>query len=81
MKKTIVIPVIVVLLLALAITAYASTGAIRKDVTYRNIKITLNGEALTPKDVNGIPTEPFIMDDSTYLPVRAIAEALGIDVG
>ena len=81
MKKTIVIPIIVVLLLALAVTAFASTGAVSKTITYRNIKITLDGKELTPKDVNGTPTEPFIMDDSTYLPVRAVAEALGIDVG
>ena len=68
-------------MLALGITAFASTGTVKKDIAYRNIKVTLNGEVLNPKDANGNPTEPFIMDDSTYLPVRAIAEALGLEVG
>ena len=81
MKKAIAIPVVIVLFLALAISAVASTGTVNKDITYRNIQITLDGKALAPKDVNGAPTEPFIMDGSTYLPVRAVAEALGVDVG
>ena len=81
MKKAIAIPVIIVLVLALAVSASASTGTINKDITYRDIKIMLNGEELVPKDANGDPTEPFIMDGSTYLPVRAIAGTLGLDVG
>lgn len=81
MKKAIAIPVVIVLFLALAISAVASTGTVNKDITYRNIQITLDGKALAPKDVNGAPTEPFIMDGSTYLPVRAVAEALGVDIG
>ena len=80
MKKTIVIPVIVVLLLALAITAYASTGTVSKNITYRNIRIMLNGETVTPEDANGTRTEPFVMDGKTYIPIRAFAEALGIKV-
>jgi len=50
------------------------------ELVYNNIKITLNGEEVEPKDVNGNTVEPFIIDGTTYLPVRAIAGALGIDV-
>ncbi len=61
-------------------SALASTGTLSKNISYRDMKITLDGEELVPKDVNGNPTEPFIMDDSTYLPLRAIASALGLQV-
>jgi hypothetical protein len=81
MKKATTIAVIVVLLFALSVSVTASSNTISKDITYRDIKITINGEALTPTDGNGNPTEPFIMDGSTYLPVRAVAGALGLEVG
>ena len=47
---------------------------------YKNIKITLNGINIEPKDVNGNIVEPFIIDGTTYLPVRAICKALGLEV-
>lgn len=80
MKKSASIILTVMLVLALALSVSASNGTISKEVTYRDVKITLNGEAITPKDANGNPTEPFIMDGSTYLPVRAVADALGLSV-
>ena len=79
--KFLPIVIVVVLLFALSLSVTASSNTINKEITYRDVKITLNGEALVPKDANGNPTEPFIMDNSTYLPVRAIAEALGLEVG
>ena len=48
--------------------------------TYKDIKITVDGKTIEPKDANGNPVEPFIADGSTYLPVRAVAEAVGYDV-
>lgn len=52
------------------------------DVTavYNDIKIVVDGNEVTPKDVNGNLVEPFIIDGTTYLPVRALANALGEDV-
>ena len=35
---------------------------------------------IEPKDVNGNVVEPFIIDGTTYLPVRAICNALGLKV-
>lgn len=35
---------------------------------------------ITPKDTNGKVVEPFIVDGTTYLPIRAVSEALGKDV-
>ena len=47
---------------------------------YRDIKIKLNGSEITPKDATGKVVEPFIIDGTTYLPVRAVGEALGLVV-
>jgi hypothetical protein len=40
------------------------------------ISVYVNGTKITPKDSNGKEVPPFIVDGTTYLPVRAIAEAL-----
>ena len=41
----------------------------------------MDGEELIPLDSDGNYVEPFIIDGTTYLPVRGIASALGLDVG
>jgi len=63
----------------MVIPAFAATA---KQLTaqYSNIKITLNGHIITPEDANGKIIEPFIVDGTTYLPVKAIANALGFAV-
>lgn len=50
------------------------------DVTYRDIKLTLNGTEFTPTDANGNTVEPFIYNGTTYLPVRGVAQALDVKV-
>ena len=50
-------------------------------VTYNNIKIVIDGKEITPKDAAGNVVEPFIHEGTTYLPVRAVGEALGKTVG
>lgn len=44
------------------------------------IQIVIDGEKLTPKDVNGKIVHPFLSEGTTYLPVRAVSEALGQQV-
>ena len=62
------------------------TPALAQSVTkqinayYNDIKIMLNGQELIPKDAAGKVVEPFISDGTTYLPVRALSEALGLAV-
>lgn len=46
-----------------------------KNLYYNDILIKINGETIEPKDANGILVEPFTIDGTTYLPVRAVAEA------
>lgn len=47
------------------------------EVDYLDIKLVVNGKEVTPKDVNGNVVEPFAYQGTTYLPVRAVGEALG----
>lgn len=49
-------------------------------VTYRNIAVSLNGETLTLKTADQKPAEPFIYEGTTYLPLRAVAEATSAEV-
>lgn len=79
-KRIITLALALVLVFALASTVSAVTNTIQANLTYRDIKITLNGAAVDSKDANGKSVEPFIMDGTTYLPVRAVAEALGLNV-
>ena len=60
--------------------AVGTTGAKTLQADYADIKVTLDGTALTLTDVNGTAVEPFAVAGTTYLPVRAIATALGLGV-
>jgi len=60
--------------------AKSSHSTVSESITYRDIQILLNGEKLIPKGADGSIVEPFIMDGTTYLPVRAVSEALALFV-
>ena len=71
----------------LCVALVISSGAVFADslsktvtAVYNNIKIVIDGKEITPKDANGNTVEPFIIDGTTYLPVRAVSEALGKEV-
>ncbi len=59
---------------------FADTITKTVNAVYNNIKIVIDGKQITPKDANGNTVEPFIIDGTTYLPVRAVSEALGKEV-
>ena len=61
-------------------TNFASSMKDTVQRTFRDIRITMNGQAVTPKDATGKIVEPFIIDGTTYLPVRAVSNALGAKV-
>ena len=69
---------------AVIVTATLLTTAVlaAKTTTFYNvlangIKIVIDGQKITPTDANGNIVEPIIYNGTTYLPVRAVATALG----
>lgn len=60
--------------------AFASSLKKSAQLVYNNIKISLNGTTITPTDASGNVVEPFTINGTTYLPVRAISNALGLNV-
>ena len=71
---------IVAILATAAGPAIASNLTKTATLTYRDIKITLDGQTVLPTDASGNYVEPFILDGTTYLPVRGVAGALGLGV-
>lgn len=68
------------LVIGLVGTAVAATQYRQLNAAYNGIKITLDGVQVPLKDGAGNSVEPFIVDGTTYLPVRAVASALGLNV-
>jgi len=65
---------VALVLVMTASVALASSGSKTIEVFYNNIKLVVDGVPVT------MTAEPFIYEGTTYLPVRAVAEALGQDV-
>ena len=63
-------------------TAAASSTVTKKmiEVNYMGIKLVVDEVEVTPKDASGNVVEPFTSSGTTYLPVRAVANALGKEV-
>ena len=68
-----------VIMLILSLTVPVLATGFEKQITayFNDIKINMDGVLITPKDASGNIVEPFIVDGTTYLPVRAICEAIG----
>ena len=61
----------------LGCVCYAASNTKTIEALYNNIKIYVDGVKIDPKDANGNTVEPFIYNGTTYLPVRAVGEAIG----
>ena len=68
------------LIMTLVVPAAATVGKVTKELEYRDISVTLDGVKLDLRDAKGNPVEPFMFEGTNYLPVRALAEALGLNV-
>lgn len=70
---------ILILLCALPVSAHASDS---KTVVASNpgVAIFIDERLLRPVDADGAAVAPLIIDGTTYLPVRAVSEALGLRV-
>lgn len=72
--------VTMLLLVCITGSALATSGKVTKELEYRNISVTLDGEKLDLRDAKGNAVEPFMFEGTNYLPVRALAESLGLSV-
>ena len=70
--------ILTVLVAALCVTATAT--AKRSIQVEDGIGITLNGATFIPRSANGKQVSVFLYNGTTYVPVRAISEAMGMDV-
>ena len=75
MKKYIVFCLVFVIAYTTVFTAF-SAGGITKEIFYNGIKVVIDGKQAT-FDEN---SQPFVMDGTTYLPLRAMGNALGKEV-
>ena len=64
---------------AVFMSALAADGMLT--VTIHPIEIMVNGEMFHPEDVNGNEVMTFSINGTSYAPVRALAEAYGLEVG
>ncbi len=58
-------------------TVIATNTTTLYDVLINGIKIVVDGKELKPTDAQGNKVEPIIYNGTTYLPVRAVANAIG----
>ncbi len=79
MKKIVALILAVALVAGLGLAGAANFA--EKDITVKHgVTIYHEGSVLEATDVNGETVEPFIYEGTTYLPIRAVAETLGLDV-
>jgi hypothetical protein len=77
MKKRIIFGLLLLsLLLVLAVTADATVATKPINVAYQDIKLFVNGNAITLQP----DEEPFIFNGRTFVPIRFVSEALGQNV-
>ncbi len=76
--KGFIIGIVSGVMIASTIVAATNTTTLYDVVT--GIKIVVDGEELDARDANGGKVEPFVYNGTTYLPVRAVAEALKKEV-
>lgn len=69
----------VVLLMTLTVSALAADGSLNLSVN--PIRVMVNGEVFQPKDAQGNDVLVFTHSGTTYAPLRALAEAYGLEVG
>lgn len=76
-------PLALALVIIFGLTVNASAADAAQNVTAKlspNITVTLGGEAQAMADVNGNSVYPVLYNGTTYLPVRAVGNMLGVNV-
>lgn len=78
MKKKILF--ITLILCTVSTIVYSESSSIQLNVFYENIKLKINGIESKMTTESGEVIEPFIVNDSVYVPIRGVAQALGKNV-
>lgn len=80
--KTFVAGSICAAVVTTGVIGFASSGVQKSiSVFYNNVKLVVDGKTVSlGKDSSGKNVEPFIHNGTTYLPVRAVGEALSKEV-
>lgn len=81
LKTVLSLSLVPAVLATLAGGALAARSTVNRDLEYADISVSVNGKAADLKDAAGAHVEPFAIDGTTYLPVRAVGDALGLYVG
>ena len=71
--------ILTVAVTALSVSAMAATSS-RTIQVEEGVQISLNGATFVPRDANGNEVPVFLYDGTTYVPLRAVSEAMGVDV-
>lgn len=70
---------VALILIALPVSALASDGSFK--LTAYPIQVLVNGEVFRPVDAKGNEVMVFTVNGTAYAPLRALAEAYGLEVG
>lgn len=71
--------IVMLLMIALPTTALAASGAIQIEVN--PISVLVDGKVFQPTDAHGNDVMVFTYQGTTYAPLRALAEAYGLEIG
>ena len=67
---------------ALFLTTSYAANTYRKTITVTSgVNVEFNNEAIDMTDANGKAVEAFIYNGTTYVPIRAVSNAFGADIG
>ena len=80
MKKKLFSFVIIAVVVICASSSGARAAPSSLKVNKGGINLVVENRLLIPKDADGHIVEPFVYNGTTYLPVRAIAEAFGLTI-
>jgi hypothetical protein len=71
---------IITIVLSITFVATATWGQKSITITYADVGIVANGKEIIPKDAYGNAVEPFLYDNTTYIPLRTIKEIVDCNV-
>ena len=72
----------IILMFALFLTTSYAANTYRKTIAVTSgVNVEFNNEAIDMTDANGKAVEAFIYNGTTYVPIRAVSNAFGADIG